>query len=194
MNDCLTAMMNRRAIRRYTQRQLPDELLEQILLAAAYSPNAGNRQTTQMVVCQDRALNQKLGRINKEAFHGRLSTPGRYISLDEPSIADDPSIASAFYDAPTVITLFGPKGFLYAEADCWIMASSIALAAYALGVGSCLIGRAEDTFQSPLGRQTRQAWGVSPDYEAKVHVTLGWPTAAFPPKKPRRYPNPIVIR
>ena len=194
MNETLNAMMDRRSIRRYKAEQVPDELLEQILLAASYSPNAGNRQTTQMVVCQDGALNERLGRINKAAFHGRISDNTHFISQDQPSIADDPSITSAFYGAPTVVTLFGLKQFLYTEADCWIMASSIALAASALGIGSCVLGRAEDTFASPLGQQVQRDWGISEDYEAKTHITLGYALDAVPARKPRKYPNPIVIR
>jgi nitroreductase len=116
------------------------------------------------------------------------------ISKDQPSIADDPSIISAFYGAPTVITLFGPRNFLYTEADCYIMANNICLAAYSLGVGSCIMGRAEETFESELGSAMQKEWGVTENFEAKVHITLGYPKDGFPQSKNRKYPNPIVIR
>lgn len=194
MNDVIKSMMERRSIRRYERRQVPDEILEQILYAASFSPNAGNRQTTRIVVCQDGEINDQLGCINKTAFNGRVSQIGNFVSESQPSIADDPCIASAFYGAPTVITLFGPKNFLYAEADCWIMANNIALAAYSLGVGSCVLGRAEDTFASGFGMELQKKWNVPEGFEAKAHITLGYPVGGFPDGKPRKYPNPMIVR
>lgn len=194
MNEVIKFIMERRSIRRYQEKQVPDKVLEQILYASEFSPNAGNRQTTQIVVCRDRKLNERLGRINKAGFNGHISSPDNMISKDQPSIADDPSITSAFYGAPTVITLFGPANFLYTEADCYIMANNICLAAYSLGVGSCIMGRAEETFESELGSAMQKEWGIAENYEAKVHITLGYPKDGFPQSKSRKYPNPIVIR
>lgn len=186
-------MTERRTIRRFLDRQVPMDVVDAILDAASYSPNAGNRQTTVTLVCRGGEVNRKLGRINRSAFHGRVSSGINYVSLDEPSIADDPSISNAFYDAPTVITLFGPRDFLYTEPDCWIMASNIALAAYSMGVGSCILGRSEETFGSDLGRRIATENGIPEDYEAKVHIALGYPDGGFPAAKPREYPERITI-
>jgi nitroreductase len=134
MNDFLRTITERRSIRKYTEEQVTDEVLEQILYAASFSPNAGNRQTTQIVVCQDKEVNDRLGRIKKSLSHVKISSPGNYISTDQPSIADDPTLPSAFYGAPTVITLFGPKNFWFKAADCYIMANNICLAAYSLAL------------------------------------------------------------
>lgn len=193
MEGILKSMTERRSIRKYAQRQIPDKALEEVLLAASYSPNAGNRQTTQIVICQDRAINEELGRINKAAFTGRVPIHNK-VSDDQPSIADDPSLESAFYGAPAVITLFDPGNFLYTGPDCWIMANHIALAAYALGLGSCVMGRAEETFASPLGLKLKARWGIPEAFEAKAHVTLGYPEDGFPVPKARKYPDPIWIR
>ena len=190
MNEALINLISRRSVRRYSSRQIPDDAISCILEAAEYSPNAGNRQTTQIVVCLNKELNEKLGRINKETFIGRISSD-YVVSNTQPSIADDSSIESAFYDAPVVITLFGPAGFLYAEADCWIMAHTITLAARSLGIGSCMIGRAEDTFRSRIGMELCAKWNIPAGYEAKVHITLGYPADMFPDPNPRRYPEII---
>lgn len=194
MNDFLRTITERRSIRKYTEEQVTDEVLEQILYAASFSPNAGNRQTTQIVVCQDKEVNDRLGRIKKSLSHVKISSPGNYISTDQPSIADDPTLPSAFYGAPTVITLFGPKNFWFKAADCYIMANNICLAAYSLGVGSCIIGVVEDIFNNDFGNKILREWKITEDFEAVVHITLGYPQNGFPPQKPRKYANPIVIR
>lgn len=186
MNQVIECILARRSIRKYRPDQISEEDLNTILLAGTYAPNAGSRQSAMMVVCQNRAINEALGAINRATFKGRMATPTSYISREQPSIADDPSIASAFYGAPTVITLFAPKRFLFGDADCCVLAENMMLAAHALGIGSCLVARAGDTFSSELGQQLAQQWEIGEDYEATFHVVLGYPAGEPPTAKPRR--------
>jgi hypothetical protein len=61
------------------------------------------------------------------------------------------------------------------------------LASYSLGVGSCMVARAEDTFSSELGQRLQKEWGIDETYEAKIHVTLGYPADDKPlTAKPRK--------
>ncbi len=151
-NPVLECILTRRAIRKYTKEQVSEEQLAQILQAGEYAPSAGGRQSPLVVVCQNAEINEQLGALNRAAFYqGRPQTAALRVSADQPSIADDPAIASAFYGASTVITLFAPKGHMYADADCCVMAENMMLAAHSLGVGSCLIGRAREAFSSDLG-------------------------------------------
>lgn len=53
MNDIMRGITERRTIRRFQDRQMPMEDLDRILGAAAYSPNAGNRQTTVTLVAEN---------------------------------------------------------------------------------------------------------------------------------------------
>ena len=174
-NAVIENMMKRRSIRRFRPEQIGEEELDTILQAGLYAPSAGGRQGVLLVVCQDRKTNEQLGRIKKMHFHGRISTADVYISKDQPSIADDTSIKNAFYDAPTVVTLFAPKRFLYAESDACVAAENMLLAATSLGIGSCYIGSAWDSFDDPLGHEVLQKWGIRTDYYAVAHVLLGYP-------------------
>lgn len=56
-----------------------------------------------------------------------MSTVDVYMSKEQSSIADDASIKNAFYDAPTVVTLFAPRKFLYAESDACVAAENMLL-------------------------------------------------------------------
>jgi nitroreductase len=186
MNDILKCIFERRSIRKYKPGQIEPKESEQILRAGLYAPNAGGRQSPLIAVCRNEEINDALGRINKSAFHGKMSTETAYISKDQPSIADDASITSAFYSAPTVLYLFSPASFLYSGADCYAAAVSITLAAHSLGIGSCIVARAEDTFAGEYGREILKEWGVAKGYEAKVCVTLGYPAGVIPKAKPRK--------
>lgn len=192
MKETVKAIMERRSIRKYSGRQIPRELLEEILAAACCSPNAGNRQTTQIVVCRSAEINEKMGGINWSAFAGRVSAAHK-VSEEQPSIADTAEIQSAFYNAPTVITLFAPRQFLYAAPDSWIMANNMALAAHALGLGSCLVGRAEASFSGVWGQELKEKWGIPEQMDAQVHLAMGYPQGDYPKAKPRRFPTPIWV-
>ena len=65
-------------------------------------------------------------------FHPCMAAHGNYFSREQPSIADDPKLTNAFYDAPTVITMFAPKNFLFSPEDCAAAAENMMLAADSL--------------------------------------------------------------
>lgn len=174
MNDVINNMIERHSIRKYKADQIDKDILEQILEAGLYAPSAGNRQSGMIGVCQNPALIKILGKYNAASYNGRVSTATVYISKDQPSIADDPTIGDGFYGAPTLLTLLGPRNFLYSEADCCVMAQNMMLAAHSLGVGACFIARAKETFSGEEGRQLLRDWEIPTDYAAMVHVTLGY--------------------
>ena len=192
MNEVIKCILERRSIRRYRPEQIPEEELNMILRAGEYAPNAGGRQSAVIAVCQNAALNDALGKINKAAYRGKVAE--NHVSADQPSIADDASLMSGFYGAPTVLTLFAPKDMRFAVADCCAAAENIMLAAHSLGVGSCMIGRAEETFAGERGRQMQAEWGIGADYEAKMHVLLGYPASAQSTAKPRRQGRIVRIK
>ncbi|MHB1317356.1 MAG: nitroreductase family protein [Anaerolineae bacterium] len=186
MSEVLETIRTRRSIRRYTQEQIPEEILQEIIEAGLWAPGAGGRQSGIMVVCQDREINDALGRANRGAFAASGAAPAFRVSNEQPSIADDPNIPSAFYGAPTVVTLFAPRGVANGPGDCWCMGENIMLAAHALGIGSCVVARAPSTFEGELGRRLLTEWGVPDNYEPILHVVLGYRDGAAPHARPRR--------
>lgn len=112
MNETIKTILHRRAIRRFDTRQIEEEALQQILQAGLYAPSAGGRQGVIFAVCQDREVNERLGKIKRANSNPRMATATSYVSKEQPSIADDPKLINAFYDAPTVITMLAPKNFL----------------------------------------------------------------------------------
>lgn len=152
-NSVLETILHRRAIRRFAPEQIEEEALRQILEAGLYAPSAGGRQGVIFAVCQDREVNERLGRIKRANSHPRMATATSFVSREQPSIADDPNLKNAFYDAPTVITMFAPKDFLFSAEDCAAAAENMMLAADSLGIGSCYIGQGWTAFADPYGQE-----------------------------------------
>ncbi|MFZ5966501.1 MAG: nitroreductase [Bacillota bacterium] len=194
MNDIMKCILERRSIRKYKSKQITEAELNTILEAGLYAPSAGSRQGPVFIVTQDKELNEKLGRINKSAFHGKISTANSYISKDQPSIADDERIVSGFYGAPTIVTIFATGNFLYNEGDCSVAAENMMLAAYSLGIGSCMVARANETFSSDYGKELLKKWNMNENYKAFYHVLLGYPDSGNPKAKPRKEGRIIRVR
>lgn len=184
MNDFIDMMVGRRTIRRYKPEQISDAELDGILAAGLHAPNAGGRQSAIIAVCQNSELNDELGRINRNAFPPAPKMGN--VSTEQPSIADDASIKSAFYGAPTVLTLFATKDVYNLTGDCFVASENIILAALSLGIGSCMVARAAETFATERGREIQKAWGIGEEYQARVHVVLGYPEGGAPSYKPRK--------
>lgn len=186
MNQVIQAIIDRRTTRRFAPQQITSEELQQILNAGFYAPTGGGRQSPLMLVCQNPELNTKLGKLNR-AFFGKANSDGiHFVSPTQKSIADDDSIQSAFYDAPTVVTLFAPKRWLYSIHDCTSTAITMSLAAWSLGIGSCYVSRAEETFSTELGQKLQAQANISGDYIARVHLCLGYPSCDLGAGKPRK--------
>lgn len=188
MPDIFETIMHRRSIRRFEPKQIEETALQQILQAGLYAPCAGGRQGVIFAVCQDKEVNERLGKIKRANSNPRMATATSFVSREQPSIADDPKLTNAFYDAPTVITLFAPKNFLFSVDDCAVDAENMMLAADALGIGSCYIGQGWPAFAAPYGQEILRQWNIPADHYAVMQLLLGYAKEGdkHPTPKPRK--------
>ena len=174
MPDIFDTILHRRSIRRFAPKQMEETALQQIIQAGLYAPSAGGRQSAIFAVCQDKEVNERLGKIKRANSNPRMATATNFVSREQPSIADDPKLTNAFYDAPTVITMFAPKNFLFSVDDCAVAAENMMLAADALGIGSCYIGQGWTAFAGPYGQEILRQWNIPTDYYAVMQLLLGY--------------------
>ncbi|MGG6492112.1 nitroreductase family protein [Gemmiger formicilis] len=188
MPDIFETIMHRRSIRRFEPKQIEETALQQILQAGLYAPCAGGRQGVIFAVCQDKEVNERLGKIKRANSNPRMATATSFVFRERPSIADDPKLTNAFYDAPTVITLFAPKNFLFSVDDCAVAAENMMLAADALGIGSCYIGQGWPAFADPYGQEILRQWNIPADHYAVMQLLLGYAKEGdnHPTPKPRK--------
>lgn len=188
MNEVMNTILHRRSIRRFDDRQIEEPALRQILQAGLYAPSAGGRQGVIFAVCQNREINERLGKIKRANSNPHMANGDNYVSREQPSIADDPKLINAFYGAPTVITLFAPKNFLFSQEDCAAAAENMMLAADSMGIGSCYIGQGWTAFADPYGQEKLREWSIPTDHYAVMQLLLGYPREGdkHPAPKPRK--------
>lgn len=183
--ELLELMKYRRSIRKYQDRQITRADLDTIIEAGIYAPNAGGGQRSMIVGVHNAALAEMIGKMNVARFD-RSKLVGSYVSKEQPSIIDDPSIKSGFYGAPSVCIVFAQKNFLYSIPDAFCCAENMVLMAAELGISSCIVARGEETFDSEMGTNLLREWGVPENYVARCFVLLGYAEGDHPSGKPRR--------
>lgn len=183
--ELLDAIKNRRSIRKYQTKQIPREDLEKIIEAGTYASNAGGGQRSMIVGIRNIELVEKLGRMNMAHFD-RSSLIGSYVSGEQPSVIDDPTIQSGFYGAPALCIIFAQKDFLFGIPDAFCCAETMLMEAFDLGISSCIVSRAEETFDNEIGKALLKEWAIPDNYIARCFVTLGYCEGEYPISKPRK--------
>lgn len=181
----------RHSIRKYTGQQISRKDLEIILEAGNYAPNAGGGQRSMMIGVRNKELTTKIGSMNLAEFDC-TNLAGSYVSKEQPSVIDDPTIKNGFYGAPAVIAIFGQNDFMFRIADAFCSAENIVLQATELGIASCIISRGAETFLSEEGKALLKEWKVPQNYSAVCFVILGYIDGKRPHTKPRK-PDRIKI-
>ncbi len=182
----------RHSIRKYTDNQISRADLELILEAGNYAPNAGGGQRSVIVGIRDKALTTKLGIMNLAKFD-RSRLVGSYVSEEQPSTIDDPTIKNGFYGAPCVAAIFGQNNFAFRIADAFCIAENMVLQATELGISSCIISRGEETFDNSEGAELMKMWGVPENYSCVCFVVLGYIDGEQPQSKPRKEERVKII-
>ena len=155
-------LLERRSVRKYKPEQISEELLDAVLKAGLYAPTAKNNQKPVMVAVRDKETRDLLSRLNAEIW----GTTG------------DP-----FYGAPCVIVVLADP-----DMPTWIDDGSLVLgnlmnAAHALGLGSCWINRARQTFDRPEGKALLEKWGLPERYRGVGNCILGYADEEPAPKE-----------
>lgn len=182
----------RHSIRKYTDAQISRRDLELILEAGNFAPNAGGGQRSMMVGIRNRELTTKIGIMNLQKFD-RSRLAGSYVSKEQPSTIDDPTIQNGFYGAPSVVVIFGQDNFMFRIADAFCCAENMVLQATELGISSCIISRGEDTFVSQEGQKLLEQWEIPENYSAICFVILGYIDGEQPHTKPRKENRTKII-
>ncbi len=169
--EAMTNLLNRRSIRKYSDKQVPDDLLDQILEAGLYAPTGMNTQNIYMVAVRDKETRDQLSKMNA-AVMGRAGDP--------------------FYGAPCVVVVLGDAdGYPVVENGSLVL-GNLMNAAHAVGLGSCWIHRAKQTFEMPEGKELLKKWGLPEHLVGIGNCILGY-VAETPEAKPRKEGRVVKI-
>lgn len=170
MSKAIEMIKKRRSVRSFKDEMIPRDVLETILEAGTWAATGMNRQAPIILAVTNRALRDRLSAINAQILNGM----GRDGSHDP------------FYGAPVVLVVLADKNVPTCIHDGSLVMGNLMLAASELGVGSCWIHRAKETFETEEGKEILKALGVEGDYVGVGNCVLGYPMGDIPEAKPRK--------
>ena len=164
--ELFEALKGRRSVRGFKDEQIKDEELNAILEAGEYAASGMGKQSSIMIVVQDKETIAKLSKMNAKIMGNENVDP--------------------FYGAPTVVIVLADKNRPTCVEDGSLVMGNLMNAAYGLGVGSCWIHRAKEEFKSEEGKALLKKWGVEGDYIGVGHCVLGYAKEPLKPAAPRK--------
>jgi len=165
--NVLEAIQVRRAVRAYASEPVDDAAIHRLLEAAVLAPNAMNEQTWIFAVVQNKDVLKRWSDRAKSLLLDQASADPK--TAHYSPLLVDPSF-NVFYDAGTLVVIASSSRGTYTDADCWLAAENLMLAACEMGLGSCPIG-----FAVPLlnTRQVKEELGLPESAVAVAPIIVG---------------------
>lgn len=161
MNKCIENIISRRSVKKYIDKPVPTELIEEIVKAGTYAPSGMNKQSAIIVAVTNKEMRDRMSRINLEVvIKNRLHTTSGH---------SDP-----FYGAPVVLVVLAKKDIATRVYDGSVVMENMMLAANSLGLGSCWIHRAKESFETEEGKQILRDLGIMEEYEGIANCIVGY--------------------
>ena len=149
----IDVILNRRSIRRYEKRPIPEETMKLILEAGRMAPSAGNRQPWHFIVVTEQELKEKLSQWRYTPF---------------------------LKDSAAVIVGCGensrPRLERFTTIDVTIALENMVIAAWALGVGSCWIGGFDEKI-------VKELLEIPDEIKVVALLSLGYPVGQPTPRR-----------
>lgn len=134
MNQVIEQLYERKSVRVFTDKEIAEQDVQQILMSAAMAPTAGNQQLYTILNITDPALKESL---SESCDHQPFIAQGKLVLV---FCADCLKWYDAFLDAACQPRKPGEGDLMLAVCDALIAAQNAVVAAHSLGIGSCYIG------------------------------------------------------
>jgi len=182
--EIFSVIRERRSVRNYTDRDVPDEALRAIIAAGIQAPTALGLQPWRFVIVKDRDLMQRASDYCKPLLVEKIGAEPRPGTEEFLAALKNPEF-SIFYNAPVLILVLGAREAVSNFLDCALCAENMMLAAWALGIGSCWIGSAALVQESP---DLLAVLKVPDNHQIVAPLIFGYP-GPLSPKPVRREPR-----
>lgn len=172
MSDVLRVIRERRSVRNFENRGIPEEDIKKILEAVQWTPSWANTQCWEVVLIKEESQKKKLQATVSPG------NPATRAVVEAPVVlALCAKMERAGYYKGAVTTKFG-DWFMF---DLGLATQSICLMAQSLGLGTVIVGlfdhnKAKEVIKTPAGM------------ELVVLIPLGYPVS-IPPAPKRRSPE-----
>ncbi|MDP6566855.1 MAG: nitroreductase family protein [Alphaproteobacteria bacterium] len=172
-SETIALLNNRVSVRKYLDKPVDDDLIEQVLRAAFRAPTSSNIQSYSVIIVRDRAAKEQLSAVTGGQKHV-LETP-LFLAFCADLSRIDRVLANHGHDLDDNNLEVG----LVASIDAALVGMSAYLAADSVGLKGVMIGAVRNDAVA-----TARILGLPPRVYCVFGLCLGWPDEA-PVQKPR---------
>jgi len=151
--DAFECIVTRVSVRTYEKKDVPDELIGQLLEAAVRAPSAGNVQPWKFIVVKDLEIKKELASA----------------ALKQRHVETAPVVIVVCADPEKSAEKYGERGkSLYCIQDTAAAIENMLLTAHSLGLGTCWIGAFEED-------KVRNILNIPQKLKPVALITIGFP-------------------
>jgi nitroreductase len=161
-NAVLNIINERKSTKSYVDTMPTEEHINSIICAGLRAASGRNMQAPIIIAVTNREIRDKLSKTNADIM-GAGSDP--------------------FYGAPAVLVVLARKKAHTYVYDGSLALGNMMLAAQSLGLGSCWVHRAKETFEKPEWKQWLISIGITEEVEGIGNLILGYPDKESPVKE-----------
>jgi len=161
--ECITS---RHSIRKYDKKDVPNELIGQIIEAGIHAPSAGNVQPWEFIVVKDKNTKKELA----------------LAALKQRHVEEAPVVIVVCADVVKSADRYGDRGKkLYCIQDTAAAIENMILTTNALGLGTCWVGSFEE-------EKVKSLLNIPEKLRPVALLTIGFPVTYEKPIKTSRIP------
>jgi nitroreductase len=179
--DVIKAIVTRRSIRRFSDRQVSDVLLQSLFEAVRMSPSWANMQCWRFITVKSASVKEKISELSYvEAF---FAPKGYKVNPSKKGIAEAPVVIVACADPNHSGVL---RDQYYYMTDIGISAQSLMLAAHGMGLGTVFVGVFDE-------EEIKALLGIPENIRIVGIFPLGYPKDEKKEAPPRKSMEEIVF-
>jgi nitroreductase len=163
-------LQKRRSIRDYEPKDVPVEIINEILKEATLAPSASNNQPCRFIVINCKETIKRLSAESKTNLLQDSAQKKTSLSPDYVDLLKNEKF-NVFYNAPCVIYIIGSNAVQSLDIDCALAASYIMFCAARRGLGTCWVGLGAHIREPKL----RAEMGIPDNCRIVAPIIIGYP-------------------
>lgn len=171
MNEVLKCIETRRSIKSFLPDMPKSADVDLVIKAGLEAASGRNMQAPIIIAIRNSDIRARLAEINGKMY----------------------GAADPFYGAPVILLVVAKKSAHTYVYDGSLVLGNMMLAAHSLGLGSCWIHRAKETFETKQWQNWLTEIGITDEVEGIGHLALGYAACEYPAEKPRREGRVIYV-